>query len=151
MKKIQKNNRAVADINIMIYAKTMPELWRYRNLCYRIEKNDKYHIKLTLTKDLDTVFCIVEFLEGGVDLFIAAQSIEKSLFTVLRKKIWVQEEQAQFIINGREKYMHYYRSDGGYSLKKLDIKDSSELLECIETIIFQMSLKNLGALTAGKQ
>ena len=47
--------------------------------------------------------------------------------------------------------MQYYRSDGGYSLKKLDIKDSSELLECIETIIFQMSLKNLGALKAGKQ
>lgn len=138
MKKVQKNHMMVACVNIMIYANSMTELWKYRNMCSKLEKREDYHVNLTLTKDLSTVFRIIEFLEGGVDLFISAQKIEKPFFEILRRKVWDKEKQAHLIVGRKQKYMHYYRNDECYLLKTLDIKDNSEFLEHVQNIVLQI-------------
>ena len=111
MNNIQKSPKITRDINIMIYAMNMAQLWEIRDMCHEIEENGFYKIHLTLTKDEKAAIRISSFLQ--MDIIISTAVMEPDSLKEFKSNVIVKNPLARFIaIRNKDFICSYKNMDG---------------------------------------
>lgn len=124
---IQKSPKITRDINIMIYAMNIAQLWEIRDMCHEIEADGFYKIHLTLTKDEKAAIRVSSFLQ--MDIIISTAVMDPDSLQEFISNIIVKNPLARFIaIRNRDFICSYKNMDGIHVTEESHMKNWNDFV-----------------------
>ena len=132
----QKNGLEVINATVLVFAKDMKRLWRYRDICYDINQNSRFKINVILTAELQTVFDMFIQVSKGVDLFISDHKIPDKLVKDIEKKMYKLSPTSRSITNANGNFHQTYQiAEHMKCIEHMQIKENTFIVDFTDNVI----------------
>lgn len=132
----QKNGLEIINVTVLVFAKDMKRLWRYRDICYDINQNSIFKINVILTAEIQTVFDMFIQVSKGVDLFISDHKIPDKLVKDIEKKMYKLSPTSRSITNANGNFHQTYRiADHMKCIEHMQIKEDTFIADFTDNVI----------------
>lgn len=132
----QKNGLEIVNVTVLVFAKDMKRLWRYRDICYDINQNSIFKINVILTAEIQTVFDMFIQVSKGVDLFISDHKIPDKLVKDIERKMYKLSPTSRSITNVNGNFHQTYRiAEHMKCIEHMQIKEDTFIADFTDNVI----------------
>ena len=132
----QKNGLEIVNVTVLVFAKDMKRLWRYRDICYDINQNSIFKINVILTAEIQTVLDMFIQVSKGVDLFISDHKIPDKLVKDIEKKMYKLSPTSRSITNANGDFHQTYKiAEHMKCIEHMQIKEDTFIADFTDNVI----------------